>query len=350
MHNPTRNGHTFLGWTRDGETTPSTTVTIPAGTTGNLNFTAHWQEHVSGGQVDDDYTLRYVTNGGDTIQPETKGYSWTKKYEELPVPSREGYIFEGWYLDKSLTDLVAGDLRVNRSTVTLYAKWREDLGSPDRNGISRWLNTKDHGAYLNGYKDGTFGPDDNMTRAEVAQMFYNLLLDREVPITVSFTDVPAGAWYEEAVNTLASLDILRGIGNNQFAPDRPITRAQFTVIAVRFLDAAVSGDNIFSDVGPDDWFYDEVVSSIQYGWITGYEDGTFRPDHPITRAQVTTIVNRMLGRCADPQYVDGHGDELRQFSDVPEGYWAYYQIVEATTPHDYVKSGTKEKWTRINNV
>ena len=301
-----------------------------------------------GSGTHNDYTLRYETNGGDRLSNESKSYSWDKPYEKLPVPARDGYVFEGWYYDSKLTDPVEGDVDVNRTTVTLYAKWSKDMVDPDNNGVSDWLNTTEHNAYLSGYANGNFGPNDNMTRAQVAQMFYNLLVEKDVPITVSFTDVPADAWYATAVNTLASLGIVNGIGDGQFAPERTITRSEFTVIAMRFTNGDVSGNNTFSDVSVDDWFYDQVVGSIQYGWINGFSDGTFRPYKTITRAEVVTIVNRMLGRSADEDYVDHYMDQLRLFPDVAEDYWAYYQIVEATNAHDYRKDDSTESWLKLN--
>lgn len=223
-----------------------------------------------------------------------------------------------------------------------------DVADPDDTGVSGWLNTTDHIRYLSGYSDGTFGPGKNMTRAEVAQMFYNLLLDKDVPITVHFDDVADDAWYAEAVNTLASLGIVRGIANDLFAPDRAITRAEFTVIAMRFGELDASGENIFSDVSEDDWFYPQVIGSIKYGWINGYSDGTFRPDNTITRAEATAITNRMLGRSADEDYVDSHQEELRQFPDVSRTYWAYYDIMEAANAHDYDRTRSGEDWTRLH--
>ena len=168
--------------------------------------------------------------------------------------------------------------------------------NPDDTGVSDWLNTKDHLAYLAGYPGGTFGPDQNMTRAEAAQMFYNLLLEKDVEITVEFEDVPADAWYAKPVNTLASLGILSGVGNGRFDPERSITRAEFTVIAMKFANTSGGGVNIFSDVNEDDWFYSAVVDSTQYGWINGYPDGTFR--RSTISGRVTVIVNHMLGRAA----------------------------------------------------
>ena len=223
----------------------------------------------------------------------------------------------------------------------------DEPADPDDTGVSDLLNTEDHIQYLFGYPDGTFGPENNMTRAEVAQMFYNLLLDQDVEITKTFDDVPANAWYTKAVNTLASLDIISGVGDNKFEPERSITRAEFTAMAMKFAVGGEEGENIFSDVDEDDWFYEAVVNSIQYGWIHGYGDGTFRPNNPITRAEVTAIVNNMLGRAADEDFVDEHAEELTQFSDI-EKHWAYYHIVEATNDHDYTKPSSGENWTKLN--
>ena len=136
---------------------------------------------------------------------------------------------------------------------------------PDDSGVSDLLNTDDHIQYLFGYPEGTFGPENNMTRAEVAQMFYNLLLDQDVTITKAFGDVPANAWYAKAVNTLASLGVVSGVGNGDFEPERSITRAEFTSIAMKFAEGKTGGTNIFSDVKSTDWFYRAVVNSTQYG-------------------------------------------------------------------------------------
>lgn len=219
---------------------------------------------------------------------------------------------------------------------------------PDDTGVSDLLDTENHNQYLFGYPEGTFGPDQNMTRAEVAQMFYNLLVDKNVAITATFEDVPADAWYAKSVNTLASMGIISGVGENRFEPERSITRAEFTSMAMKFTKGALDGTNVFSDVHSGDWFYEAVVGSIQYGWIEGYEDGTFRPENWITRVEVTSIVNKMLGRFADREFVAGHADELNSFSDVTSTHWGYYHIVEATNSHTYTKPSTNvETWTEL---
>lgn len=220
--------------------------------------------------------------------------------------------------------------------------------NPDDTGVSDWLNTKEHLAYLAGYPGGIFGPDQNMTRAEAAQMFYNLLLEKDVEITVEFEDVPADAWYAKPVNTLASLGILSGVGNGRFDPERSITRAEFTVIAMKFANTSGGGVNIFSDVNEDDWFYSAVVDSTQYGWINGYPDGTFRPEATISRAEVTVIVNHMLGRAADRSYVIAHEKELNTFGDVNRGHWGYFHVAEATNAHEYHTEDGTESWTGLS--
>lgn len=215
---------------------------------------------------------------------------------------------------------------------------------PGQTGVSSLLNTTDHNAYLRGYSPVRFGPEDAMTRAQAAQLFYGLLKDRAVPITVTFTDVPADAWYKNAVETLASLGIVSGVGDSRFIPDRPITRAEFLVIAMRFATPPDGEAKTFSDVHESDWFYEAVTDASRYGWVQGSADGSFGPYQLVTRAQATVIVNRMLGRSVDRTFINTHPD-LQTFQDVPPTHWAYYDICEAVNGHDYEKTGQQERWT-----
>jgi hypothetical protein len=224
------------------------------------------------------------------------------------------------------------------------------LASADITGVADWLNTMEHVAFLIGYTDNTFRPEANMTRGEAAMMFYRLLLDTTVENPVDFPDVAEDAFYFEAVRTLAGLGILEGYPDGTFGPEDPITRAQFTAIAMRFAFQPIGGENIFSDVAEQDWFYEYVVGAIQYGWIHGYTDGTFRPDAVIPRAEVTAIMDRMLVRSADESFADANGEQLKQFTDLTSDYWAYDEIVEATNAHEYNPSEESvgiEYWTRI---
>lgn len=294
----------------------------------------------------DDYTLHYVTNGGNHLSSETKSHKWTKDYEDLPTPVRDGYTFEGWYWDLRLTEPVTGDVDVNKTTVTLYAKWSEKIG-PDDTGVSDWLETDEHNAYLTGYPDSTFRADRNMTRAEVAQMFYALLLDKNVTITKSFSDVPDDAWYATAVKTLASLGMMDGYPDGTFRPDEPITRAEFATVGLAFAYDPLDADCSYYDVSASAWYHTYVAQATTYGWIGGYPDNTFRPGNNITRVEVCVIVNNMLGRDADERYIDRHEDELVHFVDLSDSYWGYYTIMESTNTHEYTGSFTNEKWTDV---
>ena len=223
---------------------------------------------------------------------------------------------------------------------------------PDDTGVSDWFETGDHDAFMHGYDDGTgrFGPDDNMTRGEAAQMFYNMLKDKSRgDVQFDFEDLSEGAWYYEAVATMASHGILLGTSPTTVEPERPITRAEFTAMAMRFSKGDLSGENIFTDVFEGDWYYGVIVGSIKYGWISGYDDGTgrFGPNDNITRAQATIIANRMLGRVPDGVYINAHLDELTRFPDVSEGFYAFRDIVEATNSHDYSKDGGFEHWSAL---
>ena len=222
-----------------------------------------------------------------------------------------------------------------------------ELGDPESTGVADWLNTVDHDNFLNGYSNGTFRPDANMTRAQAAQMFYNLLLDKNVPSTASYSDVAADAWCAEAVRVMSALGIVTGYSDGTFRPNEPITRAQFAVIAMRFTDVTAPVGQGFSDVPSTAWYYDEVMGAAGFGWLSGYSDGTFRPNNPITRAEVAVITNRMLGRSADEAYINSHLLEIQQFTDLGLPHWAFYDIMEAANSHDYRRESGVEYWLSI---
>ena len=271
-----------------------------------------------GGEITIQYVIDASAGEGGTITPHGKVYVVSGGSRTFTITAADGYQLTDVLVDGisvgAVDTYTFANVRKNHTIQAVFAPIDQKPG-PDDTGVSQWLNTKDHMAYLHGYDDGTFGPDSRMTRAEAAQMFYNLLLDKEVPVTVSFQDVPADAWYADAVNTLASLGIITGVGDGRYEPDRAITRAEFTVIAMRFAKLPAGGQNIFSDVSAEDWYYEQVVGAVAYGWIGGYSDGTFRPKETITRAEVTAIVNRMLGRSADVTYIDSHR-EMRAYLPV----------------------------------
>ena len=286
------------------------------------------------------YTLTFETNGGSKVEDIRRSSGSIITLNQ--TTEREGYVFTGWFIDKELSQNTESIVLTKNTTV--YAGWQKDVAEPADTGVSDWLNTRDHMEYLQGYPKSMFGADNDMTRAEAAQMFYNLLLSKDISITVSFDDVEDTAWYAKAVDTLASVGIIKGVGDNKFMPERSITRAEFVAMAMRFAKLDTSGENIFSDVLENEWYYDYIVGSIKYGWITGYSDDTFEPNNTITRAEVTAIVNRILGRNADKGYINTHSDRLVKFEDLAKSHWAYYDIVEATNAHDYTKTNGVEHW------
>ena len=301
-----------------------------------------------GEEIRRDPYLRFDSNGGtkfDSIDGHGEEFS-INVYDDhkygAHIPARPGYRFTGWYRDRNLTRRVDEEelLRV-RDVTTLFAGWAET-------SVPSMLNGDDHYAYIQGYSDGSVRPNQSMTRAEAAQMFYTLLRDKDVPATVTFSDVAADAWYAAAVNTLATLDVVGGVGDNLYEPERAITRAEFTAIVMGFADLGTGRESIFSDVHEQDWFHDVVLGAAQYGWIEGYPDGTFRPYANITRAEVTAVVNRMLGRSADAGYIERHTASLRQFSDLARSHWAYYDIAEAANGHSYRMNGGTEEWTGLD--
>ncbi|MDR0294238.1 MAG: S-layer homology domain-containing protein [Oscillospiraceae bacterium] len=216
--------------------------------------------------------------------------------------------------------------------------------------VSHMLNTEVHMAYVTGVGKNMFAPDRPITRAETAQMFYNLLIDKNIQKTKSFPDVPENAYFKKAVDTLASLGVIAGYPDGRFYPDHPITRAEFVSIAVRFTKETLGNlpPTVFTDVPKTHWAYGYIVTAESYGWIHGVGGGHFEPDRHINRAEAVTLVNRMLRRNPDKAYIDSHSG-LVIYTDTPKSHWAFYDIMEASNAHDYVRreDGESEEWTHL---
>ena len=215
------------------------------------------------------------------------------------------------------------------------------------------LNTEDHFGYIVGYEDGTVRPQGNITRAEVATIFYRLLTDEAREEFWSdkndFKDVAPNAWYNTAVSTLCNMGALGGYEDGTFHPDSSITRAELTKIATGFFaEADAAYDGSFSDVRANDWFASAVAKGVELGLVGGYEDGTFLPNNSITRAEACTIVNRTLGSAPHVDHLLP-ADEMNVWSDNADtGAWYYAAIQEATNNHDYDwldEDEETEEWT-----
>ena len=216
------------------------------------------------------------------------------------------------------------------------------------------LNGKDHYAYVVGYPDGMVYPQKNITRAEVATIFFRLLTDetREANMTKSnsYNDMKDGAWYTCAVSTLSKMGIIKGYEDGSFKPDASISRAEFAAIAARFDPDGDKTPATFSDVSSH-WAKDEISIAANHGWIKGYEDGSFKPDQKITRAETMTLVNRVLKRL--PETKDDLHKDMKTWPDnQKESAWFYLAVQEATNSHyqKLKKDGTHEKWESMRET
>lgn len=257
-------------------------------------------------------------------------------YTLLEKKAPEGYVLS----NETYTLTVSG------SRVTMNGKAYSPVTFVNRKAAE--LNRTDHFAFLVGYTDGTFGPERNMTRAEVTTMFARLLTEQiEADKTYSntFSDVPKGYWAADYIGYMQQFGIITGYSDGSFRPDAPVTRAEFAAIASRF-EKLTEGSKSFADVPDTYWAARYINFAATRGWVTGYSDGTFKPENTITRAEVAAVTCRLLERSADQNYIRSHLNELRTFSDMTESHWAYWYAMEAANGHDYTKSGGSENWNR----
>ena len=257
-------------------------------------------------------------------------------YTLLEKKAPEGYVLS----NETYTLTVSG------SRVTMNGKAYSPVTFVNRKAAE--LNRTDHFAFLVGYTDGTFGPERNMTRAEVTTMFARLLteqIEADKTYSSTFNDVPKGYWAANYIGYMQQFGIITGYSDGSFRPDAPVTRAEFAAIASRF-EKLTEGSKSFTDVPDTYWAARYINFAATRGWVTGYSDGTFKPENTITRAEVAAVTCRLLERSADQSYIRSHLKELRTFSDVTESHWAYWYAMEAANGHDYTKSGGSENWSR----
>lgn len=229
-------------------------------------------------------------------------------------------------------------------------------GDGGNDGGTPALNRRDHYAYIIGYPDGDVHPQGNITRAEVATIFFRLLRD---PVrtqywsqTNDYPDVAFNKWYNNAISTLSNMGIICGYPDGTFRPDAPITRAELTKIAAGFFSdprVAATYDGRFSDVHGAEWYISYLMTALEEGLIEGYPDGSFRPNRPITRAETCTIVNRTLGRKPEKDHLLPESDMINWPDNINRNIWYYAQMQEATNSHDYrwisIGSEACEQWT-----
>lgn len=237
-------------------------------------------------------------------------------------------------------------LTVSDSRITMNGKDYAPVTFVNRKAAE--LNRTDHLAFLSGYANGTFEPDRNMTRAEVTTMFARLLTEKmaaDQTYSNTFSDVAKSHWAANYIGYMQQFGIITGYADGSFRPDASVTRAEFAAIASRF-ERLTEGTKSFSDVPGSHWAAKYINFAATRGWVNGYADGTFRPNNSITRAEVAAVTCRLLERNADQSYIRSHLSELRAFTDVSESHWAYWYTMEAANGHDYTKSGSSETWSR----
>lgn len=361
---PTWDGHAFKGWYTDNGTFVNPyDFTDPV--TDNITLYAKWVSIHDGKEDPDDHhfvTFVYenasATNNGTAIAENTKikvacgnDYTFTAAADSgyiLNTPTKVGSATLVANGNNSFTlDNITSDI-----TVTITATRQTTGGGTGGGGgggsTRPELEKGDHFAYIVGYEDGTVRPENNITRAEVATIFFRLLTEESREAYYSevnaFTDVSDGDWYNNAISTLVNADIITGYTDGSFRPDAYITRAELAAIASRFDDIS-GGETRLTDIDGH-WAEELISSAYNKGWVDGYPDGSFRPDQNITRAEVMTLVNRVLERAVDQ---DGMLDDMVTWSDNQPSSWYYEAVQEATNSHDYSRDEgeTLETWTEI---
>ena len=332
-----------------------------------------------GGGHTNDYYVTVIVDGKGKVKAENYGTVGSNETEVIIIPDVENSVkftmepADGWKVDDVLVDgksvgdvdsyVLKDDVMLEGPVLKVIFEKKSSGGggggSHDKDDdkdktpakTPDALNGEDHFDYIVGDADGRVHPERNITRAEVASIFFRLLKDdvRSENLTDqnTFTDVSADAWYNVAVSTMSDMDIVFGRTDYQFDPDAYITRAEFAAIAARFDSGSYSGDDLFTDI-EGHWAADQINRAAEKGWITGYPDGTFGPNRYITRAEAVTMINRVLNRM--PKDKDALHEDMKVFVDNADtNAWYYLAIQEATNSHEYKKDkdGVYETWTDV---
>lgn len=374
---PAREGYTFLGWyDTSGKLIDFKTQTFDRAET----VYAHWAKNATvtfkivngywSGNTTEDKTVTVVlhpqANGSasgtlgashvPTIMIPAAGYENTPgHWDVLPNTEENGisgdvtytYIF-GKKHHSSSSDDENKDKDNNKENNKENNK-DNNTGETTPTKVPDLLNGSNHFAYVVGYKDGNVRPQGNITRAETAAIFFRLLKEEVRSENLSkhndFADVTEDSWYNTAVSTMAGMNILKGRTANSFVPQAPITRAEFAAICARFDSGKAEENNSFTDISGH-WAEKEIERAATLGWVSGYTDGSFHPDAPITRAEAMTLINRVL--CRMPETKADLLDSMTKWPDNQPGAWYYLAVQEATNSHTYEQKDSKyETWTAL---
>lgn len=325
----------FIGVQKKGGENPSYRDAISATVKVEKSSSPGGGSSSGGGGIIIDPTKTNITLNVDGEIIEVDASKGAVKGSQLPTPSKPGYIFSGWFFDKELTQEVAPYDTVPAGT-KLYARWENEM-----------LNNDDHIAYIKGYPEGDVRPENNISREEVATVFFRLLREnvrnQNWAETNAFPDVEDGRWSNIQISTMANGGFVTGYEDGYFRPEAYITRAEFATIACRFANLTDEGEIQFNDIAGH-WAESSIRKAYVAGWINGYEDGSFKPEQYITRAEAMAIINRVLGRQVNEEGL--HPDAIR-WPDMKKSDWYYYIVEEATNDHLFVKQddGKNETWT-----
>lgn len=330
--NPTRDGYVFDGWK------PAFSDTV----TGNVTYVAQWTA-----RTDLSYTVHYYLKNTTKQVANDKmvaGQTFNADVTENAIRI-SGYRVYGDSV-KSIT------IGTGTNEIIFYYTRASRPSTPSK----PTLNTGDHYAYVMGYPDGMVRPNGSITRAEVSTILFRLLSDktRDEYFTTesSFTDVKAGAWYNNSIATLEKAGVIVDTAKGgAFRPNEAITRAELAAMLAQFSDAKPVKGVKFSDVSAEHWAYEAIAIAAKMGWIEGYPDGTFRPDATITRAEMMTLVNRALERVPSDEDHLLSKRVMLTFPDCKSGDWFYIAVQEATNSHTYERAATEkngdEQWTAL---
>lgn len=295
----------------------------------------------------DFHTLTFDTMGGSRIDPVTVRHGNAVAKPKDPVNG--GYWFDGWYTDKTYRTPYNFATPLTQDT-TIYAKWFLIVlpGVTDKKATPK-LNTSDHFAYVQGYPNGTVKPAGNITRAETAAILFRLMDDASRKTYYStksgFRDVASGSWYNTYVATLNNAGVITDSSNGYFRPNEAITRAELAAMLAKFSETTGAA-NYFNDVSAKYWAANAIAICAKLGWITGYPDGTFRPDKNVTRAELMAMINRATGRA--PKSADAFLPGMKTWIDNTSDKWYYLDVQEATNSHSYTVKGS-ETWTALTS-
>lgn len=380
---PAREGYTFLGWYDSAENTSGEPIDFSTRTfKGAATVYAHWAKNATvtfkivngywSGNTAEDKTVTVVlhpqANGSASgtldashvpaIMIPAAGYENTPgRWDVTPNTEENGisgnvtytYIF-GKKHHSSSDDNSNSSKDENKDKDNNKENNKDNnTGETTPTKVPALLNGSNHFAYVVGYKDGNVRPQGNITRAETAAIFFRLLKEEVRSENLSkhndFADVTEDSWYNTAVSTLTGMNILKGRTANSFAPQAPITRAEFAAICARFDSGRAEENSGFTDISGH-WAEKEIERAATLGWVSGYTDGSFHPDAPITRAEAMTLINRVL--CRMPETKADLLDSMTKWPDNQPGAWYYLAVQEATNSHTYEQKDSKyETWTAL---